>query len=150
GSGHKAVIMVCLPGGPSHLDMYDMKPDASDKVRGEFKPIRTNVPGIDICELLPRQAKIADRIAIVRNLVFKQADHQLHEVYTGFPGAPGATFMSPPIRPAFGSLVARHQRNEACMLPRYISMGLSDQPFTVPYAEQPLHLGAAYKPFEPN
>src|SRR5262245_48840953 len=150
GDRHKAIIIVCLPGGPSHLDMYDMKPDAPDKVRGEFKPIRTNVPGIDICELLPLQAKIADRIAIVRNLVFKQGDHQLHEVYTGFPGAPQAPFMSPPVRPAFGSIVSRLQRDQPCILPRYISMGLSDQPYTVPFSENPLYLGPAHNPFEPN
>src|SRR5213078_1945252 len=49
-SAHKAVIMVYLPGGPSHIDMYDLKPDAPAEYRGEFRPIRTNVPGIDVCE----------------------------------------------------------------------------------------------------
>jgi hypothetical protein len=147
---HKAVIMVCLPGGPSHLDMYDMKPDAPDKVRGEFRPIKTNVPGLDVCELIPKHAGIADKIAVVRNLVFRQADHQLHEVYTGFPGAPQAPFRSPPVRPAFGSIVSRLQRDDPSLLPRYISMGLSDQPYTVPYSENPLYLGPAHKPFEPN
>src|SRR5688500_12131328 len=68
----KAVIMVCLRFGPSHLDRYDMKPDAPDKVRGEFRPSRTTVPGLDVCELMPLHAKIADRLAVVRNLVFKQ------------------------------------------------------------------------------
>src|SRR5262245_6473733 len=56
----KAVIFVYLFGGPSHIDTYDMKPDAPAEVRGEFKPIKTNVPGFDICELMPMQAKIAD------------------------------------------------------------------------------------------
>src|SRR6266446_3469636 len=55
---HKAVIMVYLPGGPSHLDMYDLKPDAPAEIRGEFKPICTNVPGIAVCEHLPRLAKM--------------------------------------------------------------------------------------------
>jgi hypothetical protein len=50
----KAVIMVYLPGGPSHIDIYDLKPDAPAAIRGEFRPIRTNVPGLDICELMPR------------------------------------------------------------------------------------------------
>src|SRR5262249_22978807 len=57
---HKAVIQILLLGGPSHIDMYDMKPDAPAEYRGEFKPIRTNVPGIDICEHMPLQAKIMD------------------------------------------------------------------------------------------
>src|SRR5947209_3102713 len=64
-STHKAIIMVFLGGGPSHMDMYDLKPDAPDNYRGELKPIQTNVPGMDICELFPLQAKIADKIAII-------------------------------------------------------------------------------------
>jgi len=63
----KAVIYVYLWGGPSHIDTYDMKPDAPVEIRGEFNPIRTNVPGFDICELLPLQAQIADKLALVRN-----------------------------------------------------------------------------------
>jgi hypothetical protein len=51
--GNKAIIMVYLEGGPSHIDMYDLKPDAPVEFRGEFKPIQTNVPGMDICELMP-------------------------------------------------------------------------------------------------
>src|SRR5262245_33949137 len=77
----KAFILVCLPGGPSHLDMYDMKPDAPAEYRGEFEPIHTNVPGLDICELMPMQTKIADKLAVVRNMTFTQPDHQMHEVY---------------------------------------------------------------------
>src|SRR5262249_35746526 len=68
GTAHKAVIMIYLPGGPSHVDMYDMKPDAPAEFRGEFKPIQTNVPGMHICELMPLQARIADKFAIVQGL----------------------------------------------------------------------------------
>ena len=64
--------MIYLYGGPSHLDMYDLKPDAPAEFRGEFKPIRTNVPGMDICELMPLQARIADKLAIIRNLRFQR------------------------------------------------------------------------------
>src|SRR5664279_2003217 len=62
---HKAVIMVFLAGGPPHLDMFDLKPDAPIEVRGEFRPIQTNVAGIEICELMPRMATVMDRLAIV-------------------------------------------------------------------------------------
>ena len=55
--GHKAVIMIFLPGGPSHQDMFDLKPDAPSEIRGEFKPISTNVAGIQICEHLPLMAR---------------------------------------------------------------------------------------------
>src|SRR5262245_29333321 len=71
----KAVIMVYLNGGPSHIDLYDLKPDAPAEYRGEFKPIRTNVPGFDICELMPLQAQIADKLAIIRNTKFQQEGH---------------------------------------------------------------------------
>src|SRR5262245_23004911 len=79
-SAHKAVIMVWLGGGPSHIDMYDLKPDAPSEYRGEFKPIQTNVPGIDICELMPLQANMADKLAIVRNMKFHQNQHLPHEL----------------------------------------------------------------------
>src|SRR4051794_21230449 len=68
GAANKAVIMVYLPGGPSHIDMYDLKPDAPAEYRGEFRPIRTNAPGLDVCELMPRQATIANKFSIVRGL----------------------------------------------------------------------------------
>ncbi len=58
--------MIHLSGGPSHLDMYDMKPQAPAEYRGEFRPIATNVPGIEICELMPMQARVADKFAILR------------------------------------------------------------------------------------
>src|SRR5215510_6502045 len=65
---HKAVIMIFLPGGPSHQDMFDLKMDAPLEIRGEFKPIPTNVPGIQICEHLPRLARMTDKLAIVRSI----------------------------------------------------------------------------------
>src|ERR1041385_4461503 len=68
GKSHKAVIMIYLPGGPPHQDMFDLKMDAPLEIRGEFKPISTNVPGIQICEHLPRLAKMTDRIAVIRSL----------------------------------------------------------------------------------
>src|SRR5438046_1619816 len=66
---HKAVIMIYLPGGPPHQDTFDLKLDAPSEIRGEFKPIRTNVPGIEICEHLPLMAKMADKLAFVRSVV---------------------------------------------------------------------------------
>ena len=63
-SSRKAAIMIFLSGGPSHLDTYDMKPNAPVEFRGEFQPIRTNVPGIEFCEHMPLQARMADKSAI--------------------------------------------------------------------------------------
>ncbi len=70
-----AVIFVWLPGGPSQLDTYDMKPDAPVEIRGDFRPIRTVVPGMDICELFSRQARVADRFTLVRSVCHEFADH---------------------------------------------------------------------------
>ena len=67
GSQGKSVIMIVLPGGPPHLDMYDLKPDAPAEIRGEFKPIASTVPGIEICELLPGIASVMDKVAIIRS-----------------------------------------------------------------------------------
>lgn len=71
----RAVIFIWLPGGPAHLDTYDMKPEAPVEYRGDFRPMRTNVPGIEICELFPRQASIADKFTLVRSICHEFADH---------------------------------------------------------------------------
>src|SRR5215208_4948813 len=68
-SNHKAIIMIFLPGGPPHQDMFDLKPDAPSEIRGEFKPIKTKVPGIEICEVFPKIAAMMDRFAILRSVV---------------------------------------------------------------------------------
>src|ERR1700741_4993097 len=65
----KAAIMIYLPGGPSHMDMYDLKPEAPMEFRGEFKPIQTSVPGVQICEHMPLQARVWDKLACVRSLI---------------------------------------------------------------------------------
>jgi uncharacterized protein (DUF1501 family) len=138
----KAVIMVWLEGGPSHIDTYDLKPGAPDEIRGPFKPIQSRVPGMDICELLPEQAKIADQLAIIRNLAFQNNDHRPpEELLTGFQGAG---------RPAFGSVVSRLQADAggARLLPPYVQLDSLHDP-----AERlsfPAYLGAAHKPFIPG
>src|SRR3954451_1850148 len=71
----KSVILLFLSGGPSQLDMWDMKPDAPEEIRGSFRPIDTNVPGIQVCEHLPRMAKLADKYAIVRSVTHEQSAH---------------------------------------------------------------------------
>jgi len=83
GSSHKAVINIYLPGGPSHMDMFDLKPEAPSEIRGDFRPIGTNVPGIQICELFPRLAKMADKFAIVRSLSDSDGGHDCYQCMTG-------------------------------------------------------------------
>lgn len=82
-----AVILFWMAGGPSHIDMYDMKPAASSEVRGPFRPIDTNVPGLQVCDLMPRHAAVADRISVVRSITHDLAVHDdaSHWVQTGYP-----------------------------------------------------------------
>ena len=80
---HKAVIMIYLPGGPPHQDTFDLKLDAPSEIRGEFRPIPTNVPGIQICEHLPRIARITDKLAIIRSISDAVDDHSDFMCMTG-------------------------------------------------------------------
>ncbi len=95
----KGVIMVLLPGGPSHIDSFDLKPDAPAEIRGEFRPIATNVPGIQIGETFPRLARSADKLAIIRSLVGFRDDHNTHWCTTGWESHPPMD--SSPIVPGF-------------------------------------------------
>lgn len=80
-----SMILVFLTGAASHIDMFDMKPDAPEGIRGEFQPIATNVPGMTICEHMPRLAGMADRLAIVRSMHHENRNHlnSTHMVLTG-------------------------------------------------------------------
>jgi Protein of unknown function (DUF1501) len=82
-SSLKAAIMVYLPGGPSHIDTYDPKPDAPAEFRGEFRPIPTAVPGVQIAEHMPMQARIMDKLAVVRSIVAND-EHSDSYVMTGY------------------------------------------------------------------
>jgi hypothetical protein len=134
-SPRKSVIFVYLPGGPSHIDLYDMKPDAPVEIRGEFRPIRTNVPGTQICELLPLQAKIADRFSIVRGFQ-TPGSHDSRVLTTGF--KPGV------YRPAFGSVVSRLLPGVGAGLPPYVTLV---QETNLPFGQDPAYLGPAHAPF---
>ena len=83
GSSHKAVINIFLPGGPPHQDMWDIKLDAPTDIRGEFSPIKTKVPGIEICELFPMIAGMMDRFVPIRSVVGASGAHHAYEAITG-------------------------------------------------------------------
>lgn len=99
----KAAIFVRLGGGPSHMDTFDLKPDAPDTHRGEFKPIATNVDGVQICEHLPKLARCADKFAILRGVSHTLAAHELGTLYmsTGNRPLPSLNF------PAYGAVITR-------------------------------------------
>lgn len=108
GSSHKSVINIYLPGGPSHIDMFDLKPDAPSEVRGEFNPIKTNVPGMEICEHFPLMARMMDKFAIIRSLADSDGAHDCYQCMTGRKrserGPAGGW-------PSFGSFVSKVQGN---------------------------------------
>src|SRR5688572_22390581 len=81
----RSVIFISLYGGPSHVDMWDLKPDAPAEVRGPFRPIRTRVPGLEICEHLPRLAGLADRYTLIRSVSHGDGGHR-SAAYTSFTG----------------------------------------------------------------
>src|SRR5262245_54733515 len=95
----RGIIMVLLPGGPTHLDTFDLKPEAPAEIRGEFRPIATNVPGIDLCELMPRLARTADKLTIISSLVGFRNDHNTHWCSTGWESHPAMP--SSPLVPGF-------------------------------------------------
>ena len=143
---HKAVIMIFLPGGPSHQDMFDLKADAPSEVRGEFKPISTNVPGIQICEHLPLLAKQMDKATIIRSMVGAFDDHDAFQCLTGRPNRnqpPGGW-------PSLGSVLSKVQGPVNNALPPFV--GLSPKMGEMRWARtgDPGFLGPAHSPFQPN
>jgi hypothetical protein len=135
----KSVIYVVLNGGPSHIDMYDLKPDAPAEYRGPFNPIATSLAGVRICELMPLQAQMMHQLALLRGVRSVENDHFLSEVYSGLPRRAGN-------RPAFGSIVSRLQ-GSGSSLPAYVSL---DRPSTDQFEfEKPYYAGPSHTPFRP-
>ncbi|MFN9624760.1 MAG: DUF1501 domain-containing protein [Planctomycetota bacterium] len=145
--GHKAVIMIYLSGGPSHQDMFDLKVDAPLEIRGTFQPISTNVSGIQICEHMPRLAKIMDKVAIVRSLHGCPDQHASDLCMSGYPmGANGRQDN----HPSLGSAVAKLQGSVDQAVPAFV--GLSIKTKHDPYSNPgyPGFLGPAYAAFQPD
>ncbi len=147
GLSHKAVIMIYLAGGPSHQDMYDLKMDAPLEVRGSFRPIQTNVPGIEICEHLPRLAKMMDRCAIIRSLYGCLDQHASDQCMSGYPIGPRGNQDG---HPSLGSAVARLQGPVDKSVPPFV--GLTIKTRHAPYSNPglPGFLGPAYAAFQPD
>ena len=143
-SRHKSVILIYLVGGPPHQDMFDLKPNAPKEIAGPWKPIATNVNGVQIGEGLPRLAGIMDKLVVVRSLVGNQADHDAIQVYNGHnprkPTPAGGW-------PQFGSTVAKLQGQTDPAVPAFASLCYTTT--HPPYNEPgPGFLGAAAHPFK--
>ena len=119
GSNHRAIINIYMPGGPSHIDLWDLKPQAPKEIRGEFRPIHTNVPGIEICELFPRVAQMMDKFVPIRSIADADGRHDAYQCMTGWKSQAGEPREG---RPNFGSWISRHQGKVNESVPPNISL----------------------------
>jgi hypothetical protein len=144
---HKAIIMIYLSGGPSHQDIYDLKMEAPLEIRGAFRPIATNVPGIEICEHLPRLAKMMDKFAIIRSLYGSHDQHASDECLSGYPIGPLGRQDN---HPSLGSVVSKLQGPVDKAVPPFV--GLTIKTGHAPYSNPglPGFLGAAHAPIQPD
>jgi hypothetical protein len=140
---HKSVILIWQAGGPSHIDMYDLKPGAPAEIRGEFKPIATSVPGVQIGEHLPRQARIMDKLAILRSAYHTNAGHGMGSQWM-LTGYQPTIEVNDNIYPSCGSVVAKLRGPNEPGLPAYVNLPRSLSLGKAAY------LGASYNPFAPD
>lgn len=147
GSSRRAtsVIILWMRGGPSHIDMWDMKPNAPAEYRGEFRPTSTKVPGVHLCEHLPRTAACLDKWSIIRSMAHRKedglADHSSGDQIC-FTGYPSGKDPSENVAPSVGSYVKKQLQRQDTSLPAYVMV-----PKMVPGTNSS-YLGAAYRPFE--
>lgn len=129
-----SAIFINLAGGPSHMDTFDLKPDAPSEYRGEFRPIATNTPGVEVCEHLPKLARCAEKFAILRGVSHSLAAHEFGSKYmnTGNRPIPSLEF------PGFGSVVAKELGGPPD-LPPFVAIPNTPQ--------VPGYLGVEYAPF---
>ena len=145
GSSEKAVINIHLDGGPPQMDMFDMKPNAPTEIRGEFNPIQTKLSDLQICELMPRVATIADKFTFIRSLVGSVGAHDAFQCQTGYPKS---NLKSLGGRPAMGCVISKLRGSTNDVSPSFVDM-MQGRPL-VRHSARPGFLGPAYKPFRPD
>ena len=146
GRSHKAVIMVFLAGGPPHQDMFDLKPDAPAGIRGEFQPIATDVPGLQICEHMPRLAAMMSKFVVIRSLVGAGPEHSAVQCLTGYKDVVSRAQGG---RPSLGSVVSELHGPVTPDIPPFV--GLAPRMAHPPWGNpgEPGYLGLAHAPFTP-
>jgi hypothetical protein len=144
---HKAVIMVYLSGGPSHQDMYDLKMNAPVEIRGSFRPIATNVPGIEICEHMPRLARMMDKFAIIRSLYGCVDQHASDLCLSGYPIGPKGRQDG---HPSLGAVVSKLQGQVDNAVPAFVGLTIKTKhdPYSNPGV--PGFLGPSHAPIQPD
>ncbi|HEY2787104.1 MAG TPA: DUF1501 domain-containing protein [Fimbriiglobus sp.] len=144
---HKAVINVFLGGGPPHLDMWDLKPDAPSEIRGEFRPIATNVPGIHVGEVFKGIAGMMDKFSVVQSIVGASGGHDAYQCTTGFRNSSLASLGG---RPSLGAVLTKLQGAVDPAVPPFV--GLCDKTGHMEWSDpgKTGFLGATYAAFRPN
>jgi hypothetical protein len=146
GSSTKSVIMVFLAGGPPHQDMFDLKMDAPAEIRGEYKPIATNLPGLDICEHMPRLATMMDKFVVIRSMVGAHPFHSAGQCLTGYTDTESRTAGG---RPSLGSIVSHLQGPADPTVPAFVGLSpRTDEPRWGNPGE-PGYLGMKHAPYTP-
>lgn len=136
----KSLINIFLRGGPSHIDMFDMKPHAPAEIRGEFNPIATNVSGLEICELMPKLAQIADKYSIIRSIT---GLHDLHSNTVADSGWPEESLASIGGHPSIGAVMSKLFGTAHRGAPTFVD--LTDDSIT-----RPGFLGPVYQAYCPD
>jgi hypothetical protein len=144
---HKAVINIFLGGGPPHQDMWEIKTEAPKEIRGEFKPIATRVPGIQICEVFPKIAAMMDKFTVIRSVVGARDNHDAFQCMTGWTKDSLRRIGG---RPSMGSVLAKLQGPVDPSVPSFV--GLAKRTRHVPWSDcgKPGFLGPAFNAFKPE
>ncbi len=146
-----AVILIFCSGGPTQFETYDPKPGAPVEYRGPFQPVRTKVPGFDVCEMLPRHAQVSDRFAVVRSCAHKESGHgsAVKNLMSGYLH-PANTNEGTLLYPSVGAVVAKVRENERRSLPAYVSVPNTSLRGAGGNESGAAYLGAAYNPYGVN
>jgi hypothetical protein len=135
----KSIINIYLPGGPSHMDTFDLKPDAPAEFRGEFRPIDTSAPGVQISEHLPRLAQVMDRLVVIRSIAGLNDEHTSNQSDSGWSYNSLRDLGG---RPSLGSVVARLHGSTSAGAPAFVQLGGGES--------SPGFLGPVYQPYRPD
>ena len=145
GSSSKSIINIHLDGGPPQMDMIDLKPEAPAEIRGEFKPIQSQIAGLAICEHLPRVASISDKFVFIRSLVGAGSAHDAFQCQSGFTASDLRAVGG---RPAMGSVLTKLWGHCSDAVPTFVDL-MQGRPL-VRNSARPGYLTAAYGPFRPD
>jgi hypothetical protein len=146
-TSHKAVINIFLGGGPPHQDMWEIKTEAPAGIRGEFRPIATSVPGIQICEVFPRVARLMDKCVVIRSVVGASDRHAAEQCLTGWPHTSLAPLGG---RPSIGAVLSRVQGPADPSVPPFVGLAAPTQHRPWSDSGQTGFLGPSHAPFRPD